>query len=137
MWVDDGYGITYDTLPPVWYFYQQGIECSDLINYTLIDNGLNPIYGTEAAVNYLLNQQTFNPNTPGQAGAVAYQPYTSDVIGYQGHIALYWDDYYLIQALNGNPPYYGVTYNYTDNETHWWGADTRFTTYAFLPGVSY
>lgn len=133
MWLDDGYGATPDSLPPVSYFQQNGVWCSDLINYALIYNGLPHIESTDNNWKYLLHQTEFDPNTPGQTGAVAYQPYISDAIGYQGHIALYWNEYYLIQSIPG----YFVTKEYTDRQTYWMGSNTAFTVYGFLPGVEY
>jgi hypothetical protein len=145
MWKEQGYGTTYNTLPPVSYFMPDGdnwgVECSDLINYALIYNGLDPIGGTEDAYYNLQYPEGvdwhFNPNTPGQRAAVALSPYVDAAPGQQDHIALYWDEHYLIQSLNGSPPYYGVPYDYTDTQIYSWGGDTAFIYYAFLPGVQY
>jgi hypothetical protein len=127
MWEDDGYT---EYVPDRSYFDRKGVECSDLINYALWDNGLDGITGTLNAWRYLEDQQPFNYYTPGQQGYVAYRPMTDMN---QGHIALYWDDRYLIQALVS----YGVTYDFTDQATYDLGVDTEFTIYAKLPGVEY
>jgi hypothetical protein len=128
MWVDDGYT---DSVPDRAYFEENGVECSDLINFALWDNGLSGIEGTEMAINYLQNMSAFDFWKPGEKGAVAYLPYTGP--WQQGHIALYWDERYLIQAIGE-----GVTYKYTDQVT-WNFADgsCQFSHYGYLPGVAY
>ena len=139
MWQLEGYGTTYETLPPTTYFLSEqqggqgyGVECSDLINYALIYNGLPHIEGTQNAINHLREIEDFDYWKSGAPGYVAYLPY--DAASDQGHIALYWDDTYLIQAIHPD----GVTYWYTDKQTYDFpGGDCAFTKYAKLPGVTY
>jgi hypothetical protein len=130
MWLDDNAGDP----PPLAHLQYYGVMCSDLVNWALEDNGLPPGGGTYAFADYLVNTSDFDPSTPGVPGAIALSPYQSPAVGEQGHIAIYVDEgHTLIQALTSS----GITDQFTDTETYNWGGDTAFTTYGFLPGVSY
>jgi len=130
MWRKDGVGDP----PPPWHLVQNvGVMGSDLINYALESNGLPPGGGTVTFAHYLVRTGNFDPSTPGQPGAIAFRPYSGPGLDQQGHIALYVGEHQLIQAL----PQAGVTDQYTDEETHSWGAQYHFTLYGFLPGVRY
>lgn len=129
MWLDDNAGDP----PPLAHLQYYGVMCSDLVNFALEDNGLWPGGGTLAFADYLVNTSDFDPDTPGEPGAICLAPYQSPAVGQQGHIGIYVDDHAIIQAIH-NP---GVTDRWSDAETYWWGGDTAFTTYGFLPGVTY
>ena len=129
MWLDDWAGDP----PPVEHLQYYGVMCSDLVNWALEDNGLPAGGGTAAFADYLVNTSDFDPTTPGEPGAIALSPYLSPEVGYQGHIAIYVDEHYLIQALHSP----GITDQFTDTESYYWGGDTAFTTYGYLPGVDY
>jgi hypothetical protein len=135
MWRKDGWGE--HPLPPFWYFEQNGIMGADLINYALARNGIGPNGGTGTFLKdgWLVRAGGFDPNSPGQAGAIAFRPYQDPVDN--GSIALYLDEHQVIQSI----PSDGVTDQYTDAQTYsWapqWGMRYRFTYYAFLWGVSY
>lgn len=129
MWLDDNAGDP----PPLEHLQYYGVMCSDLVNWALEDNGLPPGGGTAAFADYLVNTSDFDPNSPGEPGAICLSPYQSPVVGQQGHIAIYVGDHYLIQALH-TP---GITDQFTDTESYYWGGDTVFTTYGYLPGVTY
>lgn len=133
MWLNDGAG----NPPPASHILSIGCMCADLISYAMLRCGLPTVFGTEAFEDFLVNTQDFDPSSPGEPGAIAYDPYISSESGNQGHIAAFVDEHYLIQALDGNPPYYGVTDQFTDQETYSWGGDTLFTRYGFLPNVVY
>ena len=105
----------------------------DLINFALERNGLPPGGGTVTFAHYLVRTGQFDPDTPGEPGAIAFRPYEGPGQAQQGSIALYVGEHQLIQAI----PEAGVTDAYTDQETFSWGAQHRFTVYGFLPGVSY
>ena len=109
-----------------------------LINFALEDNGLRPGGDTQAFGDYLEKTSRFDPDSPGEPGAIAYRPFRGAALGAQGHIALYVDEHTLIQALAGTQPrFFGVTDKFTDKETYNWGGNTLFTVYGFLPGVDY
>ena len=129
MWRKDGVGDP----PPPWHLHNVGVMGSDVLNFALEANGLPPGGGTVTFAHYLVRTGNFSPDTPGEPGAVAYRPYSGPDLDQQGHLALYVGGHQLIQAL----PTAGVTDQYTDQETHSWGAQYRFTIYGFLPGVSY
>lgn len=129
MWLDDWAGDP----PPLAHLQYYGVMCSDLINWALEDNGLPAIGGTVAFADALVDTSDFDPTTPGVPGAIALAPYQSPEVGFQGHVAIYVDDPYLIQALH-TP---GIMDAFTDEETYAWGGDTAFTIYGFLSGVDY
>ena len=129
MWRKDGVGDP----PPPWHLQNVGVMGSDLINFALERNGLPPGGGTVTFAHYLIRTGGFDPDTPGEPGAIAFRPYEGPGQTQQGSIALYVGEHQLIQAI----PEAGVTDAYTDQETHSWGAQHRFTVYGFLPGVSY
>jgi hypothetical protein len=134
MWKADGRGDP----PPASHLKNVGVMCADLINFALEDNGLRPGGGTQAFGDYLVNTSGFDPDSPGEPGAIAYRPYRGPELGAQGHIALYVDEHTLIQALGGRQPrFFGVTDQFTDKETYSWGGNTLFTVYGFLPRVDY
>lgn len=129
-WLDDGRGDP----PPASHLIYQGLECADLVCYSLVRNGLDYPYwgGTQAFADFLINTSTFDPYAPGEPGAVALSPYRGPAWDDQGHIAIYVDEHKLIQALGR-----GVTDAWTDTETWGWGGSTEFTIYGYLPGVTY
>ena len=132
MWRKDGVGDP----PPPWHLHNVGVMGSDLVNYALERNALPPGGGTVTFAHYLVNTLDFDPDSPGQPGAVAFRPYSGPGLEQQGHIALYIGQHQLIQAL----PYWdaGVTVDYTDQETYSWDfPQFHFTVYGFLPGAHY
>jgi hypothetical protein len=131
MWVKDGYSAF--VAPPVDHMKRVKIMCSDFVSWALCDNGLPPCYGTEALASYLVGQLPFDPETPGVPGAICLKPYSGPALADQGHVGIYVDEHTIIQALFTS----GVTDAYTDAETWSWGGATEFTTYGFLPGVTY
>ena len=133
MWLNDGAG----NPPPASHMLQVGCMCMDLISWAMMDNSLETVYGTEALENFLVNTQDFDPNSPGEAGAIAYDPYISSAKGSQGHAALFVNEHTLIQALDGGTGWYGVTDAHTDYETYAQGGDLQFTRYGYLPNVQY
>jgi hypothetical protein len=77
----------------------------------------------------------FNPGPPGELGAIALRPYQGP--GDDGSIALYVGPHQLIQSIPGG---YGVTDQYTDQQTYSWASQWPrygFTIYGRLPWVSY
>lgn len=130
MWVWDGAG----NPPPAEYLVDgPGVMCSDLVSWAMMRNDLDPVYGTENLAYILEDQQPFDPSTPGEPGAICLRPYSGPALRDQGHVAIYVDEHTVIQSL-WTP---GVTDAYTDAETWGWGGASEFTTYGFLPGVSY
>jgi hypothetical protein len=129
MWRKDGVGDP----PPSWHLQNVGVMGPDLINYALEKNGLAPGGGTGTFGHYLVRTADFDPDTPGEAGAIAFRPYSGPGLAQQGSIALYVGAHQIIQAI----PEAGVTDQYTDQETFSWGAQHRFTVYGFLPDVRY
>lgn len=129
MWMYDGE----DDPPSAEHIMYAGVMCSDLVNWVLEMNGLPPCYGTEYLAEYLVNQQPFDPSTPGEPGAICLRPYSGPALSDQGHVGIYVDEHRLIQALY-TP---GVTDAYTDAETYSWGGSTEFTIYGHLAGVDY
>ena len=102
-----------------------GVMGADLVHYALIANRLYEAGldsgGTGTFGKYLKNTFDFDPDSPGQLGA----------------IALYVGPHRVIQSIPGE----GVTDQYTDQQTYSWASQGhpryRFTIYGFLPGVSY
>lgn len=129
MWSYDGAGDP----PPSEHIKEYGVMCSDLVSWAAMRCGLGPVYGTEALAYYLVDQQPFDPSTPGEPGAICLRPYSGPALRDQGHVGIYVDEHYLIQALY-TP---GVTDAYTDAETWGWGGSTEFTIYGYLAGVDY
>ena len=129
-WLDDWRGDP----PPASHLMSVGLECADLVAYALARNGLAYPYqaGTSTFGDFLVNASSFDPNTPGEPGAVCLKPYEGPAWEDQGHIAIYVDDHTLIQALGR-----GTTDAWTDTETWSWGGSTEFTIYGYLPGVDY
>lgn len=130
-WLDDGRGDP----PPATHIQAMGVECADLVAYALVRNGLSypyPQAGTGAFGDFLVDTSDFDPDAPGQAGAIAFNPYRGPAWNDQGHIAVYVDSHTLIQAIGS-----GVTDAYSDQETYAWGGSTAFEVYGFLPGVDY
>lgn len=126
MWLDDNVSAP----PSASHLMRVGVECSDLINYALERNNLDPVYGTEALLDTIKDYTTFDASRPGQAGAVAFTPYSGPDLSQQGHIVLYTGAHSTIQALP-NP---GVTEDFDDI---WTNAYIGLTYYGFLPGVDY
>lgn len=129
-WLDDGRGDP----PPIEHLMYMGLECADLVAYALVRNGLSYPYqaGTSTFGDFMVNTSSFDPNTPGEPGAVCLKPYAGPAWEDQGHIAIFVDDHTLIQALGR-----GTTDAWTDTEAWGWGGSTEFTIYGYLPGVSY
>jgi hypothetical protein len=131
MWRKDGMGEP----PPAWHLEQVGVMGADLVNYALARNGLPVNGGTGSFANYLVNAGGFDPNVPGQAGAIALRPYQNPQDN--GSIVLYLDERYVIQSI----PSEGVTATHTDAETYSWASQGypryRFTIYGFLRDVYY
>jgi len=109
------------------------VSSTDLINFALEDNDLPAIGGTAAMPDNLIEGVEFDPDTPGQLGAVAIKGYEGAGFGQQGHAVLYLGEHQVIQAIY-DP---GVTDEYTDQWLYAWGGDFAFEWYGFLPGVEY
>lgn len=97
---------------------------SGLVNYALARIGvLQPSegYGTGNYLDAFGEIYGFDASAPGIPGAAALVPYAGSDASSQGHIALYYSEHGLIQALifSGNQP--GVVDIYTDIETASWG----------------
>ena len=129
LWRNDGQGDP----PPVGHLLSVGVSSTDLINFALRDNGLPAIGGTAAMPDNLIDGVEFDPDTPGQLGAVAIKGYEGAGFGQQGHAVLYIGEHQVIQAIY-DP---GVTDEYTDQWLYAWGGDFAFEWYGFLPGVEY
>ena len=133
MWRKDGVGDP----PPPWHLHNVGVMGADLINFALESNGLPPGGGTGTFGNYLVNTLDFDPDSPGQRGAIALRPYQGPQD--DGSIALYVGPHKVIQSL----PDRGVTDQFTDKQTYGWASGQphqpryRFTIYGFLQGVRY
>ena len=121
------------------HLHQVGVMGADLIHFALIANRLYGTGldsgGTGTFGNYLVNTAAFDPDSPGQRGAIALRPYQGPQD--DGSIALYVGPHQLIQSI----PSEGVTDRYTDQETYSWASQGypryRFTVYGFLPDVRY
>ena len=118
------------------HLLQVGVMGSDLIHYALIANRLYETGldsgGTGTFGNYLTNKFDFDPDSPGQRGAIALRPYHGPQD--DGSIALYVGPHQLIQSIPGE----GVTDQYTDQQTSGWPEPRyHFTVYGFLPKVIY
>jgi hypothetical protein len=118
------------------HLLQVGVMGSDLIHFALIANRLYETGldsgGTGTFGDYLVNTSKFDPDSPGQRGAIALRPYQGPQD--DGSIALYVGEHQLIQSIPGE----GVTDRYTDQQTHSRPEPRyRFTVYGFLPGVRY
>ena len=129
LWLNDNQGDS----PPVEHLRSVGVSSTDLINFALEDNGLQTIGGTATMPDNLLNRIEFDPDTPGQTGAVAIKSFEAAGFGQQGHAVLYLGEHQAIQAIF-DP---GVTDEYTDQWLYAWGGDFAFEWYGFLPGVQY
>ena len=147
MWLDDG--------PYMDAFMQGGHEAGlaglrshlqdvgvmgvDLVQFALIANRMYEMGldsgGTGTFGNYLVGTGSFDPDTPGEPGAIALRPYQGPQD--DGSIALYVGAHRVIQSIPGE----GVTDAYTDQQTYSWASQGypryRFTTYGFLRGVGY
>lgn len=128
MWLNDGQG---DPPSVDWIVQNVGVMCSDLINWACEDNGLSAVGGTGAWAYAMVDWVEFDPDAPGEPGAIAVKGFTDGY--YQGHIGLYTGEHSFIQSLI-TP---GVTEDYTDAETWGWGGETQFQWYGRIPGVSY
>lgn len=125
MWLDDGVNV-----PSVEYLMQNGVMCADLLDFARVDNGLEPVGGTDAYDAFVTEKVAFDPAAPGIVGAVAGSPYQGASLEYQGHVLLYTGAHSVVQALFSD----GVTERYTDYET----ADfLSLTYYGFMPDVDY
>jgi hypothetical protein len=112
-----------------------GVMGADLVNFALLYSGLDPNGGTGTFADHLVNTGSFDPDTPGQPGAIALRPYQGPQD--DGSIALYVGAHRVIQSIPGE----GVTDAYTDQQTYSWASQGypryRFTIYGFLRGVHY
>jgi len=109
-----------------------GVMGADLINFALLYCGLDPNGGTGTFRNHLTNTFDFDPDSPGERGAIALRPYQGPQD--DGSIALYVGPHKVIQST----PAEGVNDLYTDKETYE-SQERRyhFTIYGFLQGVRY
>lgn len=130
MWRDDGYVGAPDPSYFMQYGENKGVMCSDLINYAMEVCGLRPIGGTAAWNEAIVDWKPFDPDAPGEPGAIAVKGYSSEWA--QGHIVLYTGEHSVIQAIN----YPGVTEAFTDAETYQWD-QCDFDWYGKIPGVTY
>jgi hypothetical protein len=124
-------------VPPRWWFDENGTMCSDLVNFALMDNGLEYVGGTPAFYDYLIASgvaEDFDPDTPGEPGAVCVNPGIWRGGTGQGHIAIYTDEHTLIQATDGAGDYAGVNEWEQDGSSHQWAG---YWIYGRLPGVAY
>ena len=117
LWLNDNQGDS----PPVEHLRSVGVSSTDLINFALEDNGLQTIGGTATMPDNLLNRIEFDPDTPGQTGAVAIKSFEAAGFGQQGHAVLYLGEHQVIQAIF-DP---GVTDEYTDQWLYAWGATSH------------
>jgi hypothetical protein len=109
-----------------------GVMGADLMNFALMYRGLETNGGTGTFANYLVRTGSFDPDTPGQRGAIALRPYQGPQD--DGSIALYVGPHKVIQSIPGE----GVTDRYTDQQTYSWTEPRyHFTIYGFLRGVRY
>ena len=123
------------------HLLQVGVMGVDLIHYALIANRLYEMGldsgGTGTFGDYLVNTSKFDPDTPGERGAIALRPYQGPQD--DGSIALYVGPHKVIQSL----PDRGVTDQFTDKQTYGWASGQphqpryRFTIYGSLQGVRY
>src|SRR5215216_4987185 len=118
------------------HLLQVGVMGVDLMHYALIANRLYEMGldsgGTGTFGNYLTNTFDFDPDSPGERGAIALRPYQGPQD--DGSIALYVGPHKVIQSN----PVEGVNDLYTDKETYE-SQERRyhFTIYGFLQGVRY
>jgi len=133
MWQDDDIPIHSTGLDSVRaHLLRVGVMGADLINFALMYSGLETNGGTGTFANYLVNTGNFDPDTPGERGAIALRPYQGPQD--DGSIALYVGPHKVIQSIPGE----GVTDQYTDQQTYSWTEPRyHFTIYGFLRGVRY
>src|SRR5215212_7195494 len=93
LWLDDHMGDP----PPVAHLKSVGVSASDLVNFALEDNELEAGGGLLSFADFLVRTSKFDPESPGQAGAIAFRPFES--MDQPGHIAIYMNGHTLIQAL--------------------------------------
>jgi hypothetical protein len=113
-----------------------GVMGVDLIHFALIANRMYEMGldsgGTGTFGDYLVRTGGFDPDTPGELGAIALRPYQGPHD--DGSIALYVGPHRVIQSIPGE----GVTDRYTDQQTYSWTEPRyHFTIYGFLQGVRY
>lgn len=130
-WGLDGYGWHAGEQPDPEYYFANGVNCSDLVNYALQRCGLDAIGGTGAISDAIIDWDYFDPASPGVPGAVAVSPYEGPALSQQGHVLLYTGANSCIQALYSD----GVTEKYSDAETV--ASGVPLTYYGLLPGVDY
>ncbi len=129
MWLDDGSFSKYELRL---HLGNVGVMGADLINFALLVNGLDPNGGTGTFRNHLTNTFDFDPDSPGERGAIALRPYQGPQD--DGSIALYVGPHKVIQSIPGE----GVTDRYTDKQMYSRPEPRyRFTIYGFLRGVRY
>ena len=118
------------------HLLQVGVMGVDLMHYALIANRLYEMGldsgGTGTFGNYLTNTFDFDPDTPGERGAIALRPYQGPQD--DGSIALYVGAHQVIQSIPGE----GVTDRYTDKQMYSRPEKRyRFTIYGHLQNVRY
>lgn len=126
-----------NSIPPRWWFDENGTMCSDLVNAARVDHGLTAIGGTPAFYDWLVNAgvaEDFDPTTPGIPGAVCVNPGVWRGGSGQGHIAIYTDEHTLIQATDGQGVFAGVNEQEQDYNSHEWA---KYWIYALMPDVDY
>jgi hypothetical protein len=133
MWQEDDipiHGTPMDSVRA--HLLRVGVMGADLMNFALMYRGLETNGGTGTFANYLVRTGSFDPDTPGQRGAIALRPYQGPQD--DGSIALYVGPHKVIQSIPGE----GVTDRYTDQQTYSWTEPRyHFTIYGFLRGVRY
>lgn len=129
-----------NSMPPRWWFDNNGTMCSDLINAARMDNGLDPIGGTPAYYDWMAyhGAVAFDAPVPAVPGALICNPGVWRGGYGQGHISLYTDgDPYghcLIQATDGVGSFAGVNEGEDDRDTvSWWSP----WLYGLMPDVDY
>jgi hypothetical protein len=132
MWLDDGPGVASTPNGLRIHLERVGVMGADLVNFALVLSNLPPGGGTGTFRNHLTNTFDFDPDTPGEPGAIALRPYQGPQD--DGSIALYVGEHQVIQSIPGE----GVTDQYTDKQMYSRPEPRyHFTIYGFLPDVRY
>lgn len=123
---EDGWAGKYDKA----YVMREGINCTGLLNRARMECGLAPIGGTGHWADWIWANggQTFSADTPGQRGAICVHKFEDGIS--EGHIAVYWDDEYLIQSESSG----GVHRNEHHTTSHAWA---QYEVYGLMPDVDY
>lgn len=132
MWYGlDGYGWGPYEQPDMSYMTNNGVMCSDLINWGLQYLGGYAIGGTGKMADAIEDWDYLDTSAPAVAGAIAVSPFVGPALKDQGHVLLYTGENSTIQALWSD----GVTEKYSDAETVAQGIPLTY--YGLLPGVDY